>query len=96
MGIPKKAILRKVLTSQTCDATAGTKSTHEHGLGYAPNAQDCIPVPTAGDNNNDAVNGSVCVVKTDDTYVYVKSNVNSQTFNMHILLDADIGNQRNN
>lgn len=88
--IPWKEQCVKVITSQTTHATPGTQSTVTHGLGYAPSTYLCVPRQTVADDSSDTA-GSIAVVKTDSTYVYVKSNKASATFTLLIHLQTDVG-----
>ncbi len=94
MPIKFSGLCVKVLESQTCHASAGTRTTHAHGLGYAPDIDHIICQSLAADDDANALDGSVALVKVDATNVYVKSNTASQTFNMFIFLEKDQGNQR--
>lgn len=94
MPIRMNQLCLAIIDDQTADATAGNTSDHAHGLGYAPDKDQVIPVPLAADANGTTDNGAVCVCATDDTYVTVKATKNSQPFNLIILLNKDVGNQR--
>lgn len=83
--IPYRERCIKEVLSQTCDATPGTQSAHAHGLGYAPSKRRCFVKQTVADDSSDTA-GSITVVKTDATSVYVKSNKASATFDLFIEL----------
>jgi len=83
--IPYKELCIKELTGQTTDATAGTRSTHAHGLGYAPTARHCIPLIRGVDGDVDDA-AAINVVKTDATHVHVKCNKISRTFDLLIFI----------
>lgn len=70
-------------TAQTTHATPGTRSTVTHGLGYAPTARHCYALARGVDGDTDDA-AAINVVKTDATYVYVKSNKASVTFDLII------------
>lgn len=83
--IPYKELCIVEKTAQTTHATPGTQSTVAHGLPYAPTRRHCIVNPYVADDSSDTA-GSVVVVKTDATYVYVKSNKASATFDLLIFV----------
>lgn len=82
---PYRELCIKELTAQTSDATAGTRSNHAHGLGYAPTARHCFPQARGVDGDVDDA-PAIVVVKTDSTNVVVKANKNSVTFDLLIFI----------
>lgn len=86
--IPYRELCIKELTAQTTDGTAGTRSAHAHGLGYAPTARHCIPLIRGVDGDVDDA-AAINVVKTDATSVYVKCNKNSRTFDLLIFIQQN-------
>lgn len=69
--------LNGVLITGTSHASAGTESSHAHGLGKTPTAW--WPLPTA--------NGVIYKSKASDaTNIYVKASANSVTFEAYCLL----------
>ena len=83
-------VTEKWLLDQTADATPGTRSSHAHGLGYAPTLGSILIIPKAPDNDTDNA-PTVALVTVDATNVVVKSNKASATFNIVIRLDRDSG-----
>jgi hypothetical protein len=94
MGITKRELCVKTITGTT-SAGAGTRTTHAHGLSWIPTANDIEVIPKATDGDaNDA--GSVNIVKTDATYVYVKGSAASLPFVLKIWANQDPGERNNN
>lgn len=73
-----------LITALTGHATAGTRSTHAHGLNYTPKAVIPIPNEAAADG---ALTGGcgVAVVSFDATNVVVRCEKTAQTFSLLIL-----------
>lgn len=82
---PYRELCIKELTAQTTSGVAGTRTTHAHGLGYAPTARHCIILARGVDGDVDDAPAMV-VVKTDSTNVHVKSNKASVTFDLIIFI----------
>lgn len=72
------------VSALTGSATAGTRSTHAHGLGYTPKA--VIPVATATDADGalTADITDIAVVSFDATDVVVRCGAASATFDLII------------
>ena len=73
---PYRELCIKELTAQTSDATAGTRSNHAHGLGYAPTARHCFPQARGVDGDVDDA----------PAIVVVKANKNSVTFDLLLFI----------
>jgi hypothetical protein len=88
--ITLKDLCLKTITGTT-SGTPGTRTTHAHGLGYAPTKTHILVDILPGDDDNNAANGTVGVVKTDATYIYVKGSVASTAFIARVILNKDAG-----
>ena len=72
---PSPKSYEDVVVSGTTDATAGTQSTHAHGLGYTPKRVQLLP------KSNGVVYQSA---SPDATNIYVKGSANSLTFDAYV------------
>lgn len=88
-GLAINAGALKKIAAQTTSGTAGTRSTHAHGLtsfaGQALVPNVAIPVPTQPNADGALASAPVVyVVAIDATNVTVRSNVASATFDLYV------------
>ena len=80
--IPFSDLHVQVITGTT-SSSAGTRTTHAHGLRYAPSVNRIILLAKAADDDSNNA-AALALVKVDASYLYVKSAGASQTFTAYI------------